>query len=227
MESREIFSLVAPYYDFLNHILSLNKDTGWRDRAVSSGAIYKNGKILDLCTGTAETAILIANKYGGAQIIGVDFSHSMLRMAKVKIDKLGLDERIGLVEADALNLPFNNSSFDAVTISFGLRNIPDCRKAMNGISNVLKTGGKVIILEFSPAPKSLPGKFAGFYIYHMLPWLARLFGGAKEAYGHLSESIKVFLTPEEIIKCMESAGLKNIACQNLYCGIVNAYYAEK
>jgi len=224
---RELFSSIAEYYDALNRAISFNRDKGWRRKAVGLAGIKKNAKVLDVCTGTAEMAIQFIGEYNECEIIGIDFSHAMLKKAKEKITKLGLSNRINLVEANALNMPFRNGHFDAVLISFGLRNLPDCNKAMKEIVDSLKEGGTAIILEFSPAAGNLFGKIAGFYISKLLPLIARLFGGSKEAYTHLSSSISDFIPPQQIITCMESAGLKGLRYKNLCCGIVNSYYGKK
>lgn len=224
---RELFSSIAEYYDALNRAISFNRDKGWRKKAALLAGIKKDAKVLDVCTGTAEMAIQFIREYNECEIIGIDFSHTMLKKAKEKIIKLGLASRINLVEANALNPPFHSCHFDAVLISFGLRNLPDCNKAMKEIIDSLKEGGTAIILEFSPAAGNLFGKAAGFYISKLLPLIARLFGGSKEAYAHLSSSISGFILPQQIITCMESAGLKDLRYKNLYCGVVNSYYGKK
>ncbi|MBF0483116.1 MAG: ubiquinone/menaquinone biosynthesis methyltransferase [Candidatus Omnitrophica bacterium] len=224
---QELFSSIATRYDALNTILSFNMDKKWRQKTVDGVTIKHDAKILDLCTGTAETAILFAKKYKACEIDAVDFSHPMLSMAKEKITKLGFSERINLVEADVLNLPLTSNYYDAVSISFGLRNVGDNQKTMAQIFTFLKKGGVAFILEFSPAPGNLFGKAANFYVKKILPGIAMMCGGSKQAYGHFASSISTFLAPEEILVLMASAGLKELRHQNLFLGVVNFYSGKK
>ncbi len=222
-----MFSAVASKYDRLNRILSFNQDRRWRQQAVAVAAIRDNAKILDLCTGTAETAIEFGEKCSGCRIFGVDFSLAMLEKAESKISRLGFGRQINLVEADILQMPFRAGYFDAVSISFGLRNLADYRKGMGQISAMLKKGGCAVILEFSPSCGSFFGKAADAYIKILLPLFARVCGGSKQSYGYLASSISSFLCPQEILDCMAAEGLVNLKRKDLGLGIINAYYGEK
>ena len=223
----KVFSSIAPYYDFLNGVLSFNNAKLWRKKSVDTVLIKEDAKILDLCTGTAEIAIEFAKRKSACQVFGIDFSWEMLKKAKDKISKLKLEKRIYLVEADVFNLPFQAEYFDIVSISFGLRNLVDYRKGVSEIVNMLKEGGQVIILEFSPPPNSVFGRVINFYLKNMIPLIAVMFGGSLDAYNYLSSSISTFLYPEQILDCMDSAGLKNLCLKKMSYGVINSYYGEK
>jgi len=223
----KLFSGIAPYYDFLNHSLSFNCDSSWRKKFIARAQIKENALILDLCTGTADIAIECAKRKSTSQVFGVDFSWAMLKEAQGKINRLGLEKQIHLIEADVFKLPFHPDSFDVVSISFGLRNLVDPAKGIMEIVNMLKTGGKVIILEFSAPADNLAGKMHSFYLNKIVPLIANICGGSPGAYKYLSSSINAFLYPAQILNCMELAGLKNLQTQKMCLGAVNSYYGEK
>jgi len=223
----KLFSGIAPYYDFLNHILSLNGDKSWRKKFIAGAQIKENAKILDLCTGTADIAIECAKRKATSQVFGVDFSWAMLKKAQEKITGLHLEKQVHLIQADVFKLPLHPGFFDLVSISFGLRNLTDPVKGITEIGKMLKTGGRVIILEFSPPADNLAGKLHSFYLNKLVPLAAKICGGSPDAYKYLSSSIKAFLYPAQILNCMESAGLKNLHTRKMCLGVVNAYYGEK
>ncbi|MDO8662040.1 MAG: bifunctional demethylmenaquinone methyltransferase/2-methoxy-6-polyprenyl-1,4-benzoquinol methylase UbiE [Candidatus Omnitrophota bacterium] len=223
----EVFSGIAPYYDLLNHILSFNRDKLWRMEFIATAGIKENARILDLCTGTADIAIECAKRKNACQVFGVDFSEEMLKQARDKINRLGLEKQIYLIKADVFKLPFHSDFFDLVSISFGLRNLIDYSKGMEKMANMLKKGGKVIILEFSPPLDNAAGRVYDFYLKKMVPLVALICGGSTAAYKYLSSSISAFLYPKQILNCMELAGLKNLSMKKMCLGVVNAYYGEK
>ena len=223
----KVFSGIAPDYDFLNHILSFNGDKSWRKKFIAAAQIKENARVLDLCTGTADIAIECAKRKSASQVFGVDFSWVMLKKAQEKINRLRLAKQIHLIEADVFKLPFHPDFFDLVSISFGLRNLADPAKGITEIVKMLKTGGQVIILEFSPPANNLVGQVYNFYLNKMVPLVATICGGSPGAYKYLCASISAFLYPKQILNCMESAGLKNLHTQKMCWGAVNAYYGEK
>ncbi len=223
----KVFSGIAPYYDLLNHILSFNSDKLWRKKSIATAGIKENAKILDLCTGTADIAIECAKRKNTCQVFGVDFSGEMLKQAQEKINRLRLEKQIHLVKADVFKLPFHSDFFDLVSISFGLRNLMDYSQGMEKITNMLKKGGRVVILEFSPPEDNAVGKPYNFYLKKMVPLVANICGGSLDAYQYLSSSISAFLYPQQILNRMELAGLKNLSMKKMCFGAVNAYYGEK
>ncbi len=223
----EVFSGIAPYYDFLNSVLSFNSDKSWRRRLVDIARVKENMKVLDLCAGTAEVGIEFFKRQRGCRVFGADFSWEMLKAGKEKIKKIGAAKDIHLVGADVFALPFQAGCFDIVSISFGLRNLIDCRGGIIEMSKMLKKGGRVIILEFSPPSKSIFGKVYKFYLGRILPLLSRVLGGSPGAYNYLSSSIAGFFYPKDILGYMRSAGLENLRQSKMSCGVVNFYWGQK
>lgn len=223
----KVFSKVAPKYDFLNYILSFDNDRVWRKELVNISSVGDNAKVLDLCCGTADAALEFSVKADSAQVIGIDFSHEMLKLGQSKIKGFGLEEQIRLIEADVFALPFKTGNFDIVSMAFGLRNLSDHRKGIREMVNMLKTGGRVVILEFSPPANTGSGRVLNFYLKNILPFVASIFGGFGYAYKYLSSSIAGFISPEQILNYMEAAGLKNLRFKRLTFGVVYLYYGEK
>ena len=182
---------------------------------------------MDVCTGTGDLAIRFAQSDKSGEIIGIDFSEVMLRIALEKIERKGLGERIKLLLVDALQLPFEDKSFDVVSIGFGLRNLTDRKAGIYEMARVLKDGGRLLILEFSPPRKNLFGMGYNAYLKTVIPVIGGIISGSMNAYRYFSSSIAGFLKPEEIMKLMESAGLKNIFSQPLTGGIAYIYRGEK
>lgn len=222
----KVFSGISPRYDFLNHVLSFYQDGLWRKKLTGLVALEKNAKILDLCTGTAEIAIEFVQREPTCRVFGVDFSAGMLDEARRKIEKFGFQEMIRLIEADVFDLPFGPENFDVVSIAFGLRNLADPQRGIANMVRMLKKGGRVLILEFSPSGDSLLGKTADIYLKN-IPFFAGLFGGSLGAYRYLSFSIRSFLSPKQILDGMRSAGLQNLRRHPMDHGIINLYYGER
>lgn len=222
-----MFSEIAPYYDILNRALSFNSDISWRKRSVDMLRLKDDAKILDLCTGTADIAIECARRHSACRVFGVDFSPVMLEKAAGKINKLGLKDRIHLIEADLFDLPFRGGYFDAASIGFGLRNLTDHPGGISEMANAVKAGGRVLILEFSPPHESLTGRAYDIYLGSIVPLFAKIFNASPDAYGYLSSSIRSFIGPEEILGHMRSAGLKNLSSRRMCFGAINAFCGEK
>lgn len=222
-----VFSDIAPYYDFLNHVISFNMDKLWRKRLVEISEVKAQARILDLCAGTADISIEFTRKERSCRVFGVDFSASMLNKAGEKIKKSGLANQISLIEADVLNLPFKAGFFDIVSMGFGLRNLVDRRQGVAAAARMLKKGGQVFILEFSPPENTILGKAYAFYLKKILPLTAKILGGSLNAYKYLSSSIATFVYPQQILNFMQEAGLKKLYCRKMCGGIVNLYSGEK
>lgn len=216
---KKLFETIAPYYDKLNHFLSLGIDIYWRKMAVKELKSIQ-GKILDIATGTADVAIEILkqNRFN-KKIIGIDFSHSMLRKAKFKILKKGLEGSIFLILADALSLPFDDNIFDASIIAFGVRNIIDKEKSFSEMVRVVKKGGKVIVLELSLPEKGILRKIYPFYFKKILPFLGGGISGDKDAYEYLPESVYQFKGVNYYEALMRNSGLSDIIVRKLTSGI--------
>lgn len=216
---REMFTAIAPRYDVLNHVLSLNIDKlWWRRTARAFSPILKrsNARVLDLCCGTGDMSFAL-RRQGPARITGADFSHAMLKLASEKSE----GGAAVWVEADALRLPFPDESFDLVTSAFGFRNLADYDAGLGEIRRVLKPGGEVGILEFGE-PKGMLGQFYKFYFKRVLPRIGALISHTS-AYSYLPASVERFPEPEELQERMRAAGLRTISWTPYTFGIAGLF----
>jgi len=218
---RELFNSVAPRYDLLNHLLSLRRDVYWRTRAVRELNGIE-GWILDIATGTGDGAIeIIRQGKGKRRVLGLDFSEPMLRKACEKLLKKRLLSTIDMNLGDALSLPFQDNTFNASVIAFGLRNILKKEQALSEMVRVTKKGGKVIILEFTFPEKGPMRRLYPSYFMKILPWVGGLISGDKGAYAYLPQSVFHFQSPEKYRELMKGAGLDNITSTGLTFGIAS------
>jgi demethylmenaquinone methyltransferase/2-methoxy-6-polyprenyl-1,4-benzoquinol methylase len=222
---KQMFNKIAKRYDLLNHTLSLGMDFVWRRKAIKK--ITNNPKeILDIATGTADFAISAA-KYTDANITGIDISDRMINIGEKKIIKKDLKNRIKLSIADSENLPFDKSSFDAITAGFGVRNFENLEKGLNEIYRVTKKDGFVVILEPS-TPEIFPLKqIFKFYFNTILPKIGKLLSDDKSAYTYLPNSVKNFPNGKEFIKVLDNIGFRKTSYFPLTFGIVSLYVAIK
>ena len=222
---KQMFNKIAKRYDLLNHTLSLGMDFVWRRKAIKK--ITNNPKeILDIATGTADFAISAA-KYTDANITGIDISDRMINIGEKKINKKNLKNRIKLSIADSEKLPFNKSSFDAITAGFGVRNFENLEKGLNEIYRVIKKDGFVVILEPS-TPKIFPLKqIFRFYFNTILPKIGTLLSDDRSAYTYLPNSVKNFPNGKEFIKILDNIGFRKTSYFPLTFGIVSLYVAIK
>lgn len=228
---RRMFSQIAPWYDFLNHLLSLNIDKRWRQRTarlVPPGPA-ELGPILDLCTGTGDLALTYdRTAQGRVPIIGADFSHEMLVRAVKKTDIAGASQRIQFVEADAQALPFPDNTFQLVTISFGLRNVTDTDRGLREMVRVTRPGGRVAILEFSRPQNPVLGRLYGWYFRSVLPLIGQLISRSPEsAYRYLPASVLSFPDYEALAERMRAAGLEQVKYEPFTFGIATLYVGVK
>lgn len=222
----DMFSRIAPRYDLLNHLLSLNVDRLWRRRLADAAGVPRGGRALDACAGTGDVAIALAARSGAAEIVAVDLSREMIRIGERKAARAAPGGRIQFVEGDVLDLPFRAGAFDAVTIAFGLRNLADRGKALAETARVLIPGGRVVILEFAPPSAGLRGRAYAFYLHKMIPLIGRAISGSTEAYGYLASSVGGFLPAERVLDLMARSGFRNLSAKPLTGGIVYVYRGE-
>lgn len=212
---REMFSRIAPRYDFLNHFLSLELDRVWRARTARVlRAILgrRDACVLDLCCGTGDLAFALARE-GNARVLGADFSHTMLVRAKEKARSLSPRSSrrpIPFLEGDALRLPFADGCFDLVTTAFGFRNLVNYEAGLKEIRRVLKPGGTVAVLEFTEPPAGLWGDFYRWYFRRLLPRIGGWISGERAAYRYLPASVARFFRPEEVAKLIVAAGFEAV-----------------
>lgn len=220
---REMFTSIAPRYDLLNHVLSLNVDRLWWRRAARNFAhilAQPGARVLDLCCGTGDMAFALRRQSGKTpgQILGADFSHAMLQRANDK----SVGKRLRWVEADALRLPFLEGSFDLVTSAFGFRNLADYDAGLREIRRVLKPGGECGILDFGE-PNGLLGSVYRVYFKHVLPKVGTLISGVKGPYAYLPASVQRFPAPEQLCERMKQCGFSEASWTPYTFGIAGLY----
>ena len=222
-----MFDRISSKYDALNHLLSLNIDKVWRRKTAKTVAKTHPNTMLDLATGTADLAIAIAKRNPQAQIIGMDISKKMLEIGQKKAKRQGLDKQIELRLGDAAQLPFEDGSFDTVTVAFGVRNFEDLDKGLAEIDRVLKKHGQAVILEFS-MPEHFPVKqLYRFYFTHVLPRIGKKISKDAAAYSYLPESVGRFPQPNVFLNLLAQKGWVNGDMKRLTFGIATLYTAQK
>ena len=224
---RGMFGRIAPRYDLLNHLLSLNIDKYWRARTASrvSHILKRTDAIaLDLCCGTGDLMLGLEAK-GPARIYGSDFCHPMLVAAHKKVHYNR--RRSELFEADALVLPIADASLDLITIAFGFRNLANYRQGLRELLRVLKPGGTLAILEFSQPPNPVLSRVYDFYSKSILPVLGGWISGSRDAYTYLPESVRKFPGAEELAEQMREAGFVDVEFERLTAGIVALHRGQR
>lgn len=222
-----MFDAIAIRYDLLNHVLSGGSDWYWRWRAIRALRLAPTDVVLDLCTGTCDFGIEALRRGGAARVVGVDFAAEMLRIGRDKLRRRGLWARAPLVRGDAARIPLADSSVDAVTIAFGIRNVEVPEEACREMARVLKPGGQLAVLEFSMP--TAPGIRQGYawYFRHVLPRIGRIVSRHSDAYTYLPTSVGSFFTPAEFTGLLERSGLRQVRALPLTLGVVQLYLAQK
>ena len=220
--SGEMFDRIAARYDRMNQIISLGLDKGWRTALVEAMAIPENGRVLDVATGTGDVAIAIATTHVDSTVAGLDPSEGMLEVGRNKVGEKGLKERVQLDFGDAQKMPYEDDSFDASCISFGIRNVPDRLQGLREMVRVTRPGRKVCILELSEPKGGLLAIFARWHVHHIVPLLGAILSGQWE-YRYLQKSIAAFPPPTTFATTMEEAGLGDVKVQRLLFGVAHLY----
>lgn len=222
----QMFNSISHKYDFLNHLLSGGIDIIWRKKAIKQLQNKGIKTILDIATGTGDFAIE-ALKINPEKIVGVDISEGMLAFGKEKIKKLGLENKIELKVGDSEKLAFDDNSFDAIIVSFGVRNYENLEKGLTDMLRVLKPGGYCLILEFSN-PRKFPMKqLYSFYSKAILPILGRIISKDPAAYTYLPESVEAFPDGENFLAIYDKVGYKNTKWIPMTGGICSIYLGRK
>lgn len=218
-----MFDAIAPRYDLLNRILSLGIDRRWRRLAVDALQLSPGARVLDHATGTADLAILTAQLHTTVDVIGLDPSPEMLRIGRIKIAQSGLDDRVTLQQGDAQSLDaLADQSVDAVTMAFGIRNVPDRGRALREMARVTKSGGRIAILELSEPRSGLMGPLARLHVHVIVPWVGGLLSGSRE-YRYLQQSIARFPPPAEFAALMAASGIEVESVRPLTFGVCHLY----
>ncbi len=222
-----MFNDIACRYDFLNRFLSGGIDIKWRKKAISQLIELKPKMILDVATGTADVAIMASRLLNPDKIIGIDISDGMLEMGRKKTAKLGLEGSIELLNGDSEAINFNDNSFDAVTVAFGVRNFQHLETGLQEIKRVLKPGGKLVVLEFSKPKMPFVRSVYNFYMKIVTPNMGKLFSKNRDAYQYLDESIKKFPEGKKFTDILDNLGYKKTYNKPLSLGICSIYCGEK
>jgi demethylmenaquinone methyltransferase/2-methoxy-6-polyprenyl-1,4-benzoquinol methylase len=218
---RDMFTAIAPRYDLLNHLLSLNIDRGWRGRAVArlGWERRQGGTFLDLCAGTLDLATELARQPGfRGHVVGADFVVPMLRLGR---SKAGALRPVG---ADALGLPFPDAAFDGATVGFGVRNLADLDAGLREARRVLRPGARLVVLEFTLPPAWPVRAIYLAYFRHVLPLVGRLVSKHRDAYTYLPDSVLRFPTPDSLAERMALAGFTDVGFERLTLGIAGLHW---
>lgn len=222
-----MFNTISHDYDGLNRIISLGSDIKWRKKVIKMVAKKNPQSILDIATGTGDLAIQFAEKSTAEKIVGLDLSEGMLAVARKKITGKPFSEKIKFIKGDSEALPFEDNSFDAITVSFGIRNFENLEKGLSEILRVLKKDGVFVILETS-VPSRFPFK-QGYHLYtkYILPLIGKLFSKDKVAYKYLSESASAFPHGEKLNNILRKIGFNEVKNKPQTLGVATIYNATK
>ena len=223
----EMFDDIAHRYDFMNRLLSAGIDKGWRRKALRELAVDRPQTLLDVATGTAGVALMAADVLAPKRIVGVDISEGMLELGRKKVREAGLESTIELRTGDSESLGFSDETFDAATVSFGVRNFADLEKGLREIRRVLKTGGRLVVLEFSKPTAFGMRHLYGFYTGTLAPALGGLFSKNREAYRYLHDSVQAFPEGLAFMKVLSDCGYRELKCKRLSFGICSIYTGTK
>jgi demethylmenaquinone methyltransferase/2-methoxy-6-polyprenyl-1,4-benzoquinol methylase len=214
-----MFDRIAGVYDLMNTAMTAGLHHGWRTRAADRAALGEGDSALDLCCGTGDLALELRSRVGASgRIVGADFSERMLELANEKAAERGVPD-ITFEWADALDLPYSDASFDAVTVGFGVRNLADLDVGVGEMARVLRPGGRLVILEITQPQKPPLSTFFSLWFDRLVPLLGR-FAGDPEAYSYLPESVRSFPAPEGLAEIMDRAGFERIRYTILAGGII-------
>ena len=225
---REMFDSIAPTYDRLNHVLSLNVDKLWRRHALREIVDGTPQRILDVACGTGVSTISIAKAAAeGSSVIGADISEGMMALVKGKAEKAGVGERISLQVADGEALPYEEGTFDRVTCAFGIRNFEHKEKGLEEFLRVLKPGGKAVVLELSVPQNRLVRWAYDLYFLYVLPRIGGAVSGDRAAYKYLPASVHNFPSPNDFCRMMAEAGFRNVRCRTFSFGLCRMFVGER
>ncbi len=227
-ESWQMFNDISPRYDLLNHLLSFGLHTRWRRQLAKFLSTKADQKVLDLATGTADVLLsLFKNSDRVRSGCGIDLADKMMDIGRKKIARQGLEPRITLHHGDAHQIPFNEHTFDAATIAFGIRNMDDPKQVLREMKRILNTGGRVIILEFSLPRNTFIRHIHLFYLRHVVPLIGALFSGHYQAYRYLNQTIETFPYGDDFCSLMIEAGFQNVETHPLLFGVASIYCGDK
>ncbi len=223
----QMFDKIAFRYDFLNHVLSAGIDKGWRRKAINQLSALQPKKILDVATGTGDFAIQSFKMLSPDHVTGIDISVGMLDIGKKKVAQAGLGERIALEVGDSEAILFDDNSFDAVTVAFGVRNFENLQQGLSEIYRVLKPGGKLVVLECSRPDNAIVRSFYNLYVNKIMPAIGKAISKNKFAYQYLTDSVQNFPEKKTFIHLLNQLAYRNAFYKTLTFGICTIYCGEK
>jgi len=223
----QMFDTISGNYDDLNRVISMGSDIKWRKKVIKMVAERNPESILDIATGTGDLAIKFATLSKANRIVGLDLSEGMLSVAKNKVAGKDLSKKIEFIQGDSEALPFETGSFDAITVSFGIRNFENLEKGLSEIYRVLKQNGIFVILETSVPSKTPFKQGYNFYAKRVLPLIGKLFSKDKVAYTYLSESASVFPYGEKLNNILRKIGFIEVKNKPQTFGVATIYSATK
>ncbi|MDQ6761042.1 MAG: bifunctional demethylmenaquinone methyltransferase/2-methoxy-6-polyprenyl-1,4-benzoquinol methylase UbiE [Bacteroidota bacterium] len=224
---QNMFDKIAFRYDFLNRFLSAGIDRGWRKKAIRQLISLQPKTILDVATGTGDFAIASYNILRPEKITGIDISDGMLEVGRKKVEKLKLGKSIELLNGDSEAIFYDDNSFDAVTVAFGVRNFEDLEKGLSEIYRVLKPGGKLIVLECSRPSLPVIKNLYNFYLNYVTPKVGKLISKNKDAYQYLNNSVQQFPEKKTFTHILNQLGYRHAFYKTLTLGICTIYCGEK
>ena len=225
---REMFDNIAPTYDKLNHLMSMNVDKCWRRHALKEIVDGTPQRILDVACGTGDSTISIAKAAAeGSEVIGADISEGMMALVTEKAEKAGVADRIRLQVADGEALPYEEGSFDRVTCAFGIRNFEHKEKGLEEFLRVLKPNGRAVILELSVPQNKVVRWAYDLYFTRLLPRIGGAVSGDKAAYRYLPASVHSFPSPKDFCRMMEAAGFREVRCRTFTFGLCRVFVGMK
>ena len=223
---KNMFDRIAGWYDFLNHFLSLGIDRRWRKKLIHDLGLLQGARVLDVATGTGDLAFALLKKYD-CRVTGMDVSEDMMAVAEKKAREKGVEERVRFLAGRAEEIPFDDDTFEAVTVAFGVRNYTDLEQGLREMLRVMRPGGTTAVLEFArPGRQPLKAMYS-FYLFHLLPWAGKILSGDKYAYTYLPESIRQFPQREGFLEIMRRCGYEDCRYETYTGGIVAAYFGKK
>ena len=217
---QNMFTRIAKRYDLMNRLMTGFQDVRWRKQVIQLARLTNSASLLDLGTGTGDLARVALSKFPNAKIIATDFTLEMMRVGK-KVSPLNFSS------ADALRLPFNDSTFDAVVSGFLMRNVIDLQKALHEQVRILKLNGRIVILDTTRPQKNILSPFIWFHMHIVIPMVGGLLSGVREAYTYLPDSTEGFVTAEKLATHLTAAGFKNVGYQRLMFGTIAIHWGEK
>jgi len=225
---RDMFNGIARRYDLMNTLMSFGRDRAWRKYAIRRARIGAGMKVLDVCCGTAEFTLEIARRVGpGGHVTGLDFSEEMLAVGRQKIEASDTAEQITLVQGNAMDLPYPDNSFDAATVGWGLRNVPDIDKVVQEMRRVVKTGGWIVSLDMAKPSAPVFKQVYWLYFNWLVPAMGKITAKRKSAYQYLHDSSRAFDSQQRLTERFAQNGLTHAAYHNLMGGVVAVVEGQK